>query len=62
MKISIELETEETGEPIELANAIIKYVMGRECYPFELNKNALEEIAEHIQVYLKHCEVKGGAV
>lgn len=59
MKISIALETEETGEPIEFANAIIKYVMGREYYHFKTNKNELEEMTEHIQVYLKHCEVEG---
>lgn len=61
MKINIEPETGERGTPIEVANAIIKMVMGKDCYPFELNKNALAEIAEHIEVYLKHCEVKGGA-
>lgn len=61
MKINIELEADEQGTPIEFANAIIKMVMGKEYYPFELNKNALAEITGHIEVYLKHCDVKGGA-
>ena len=61
MKIMFELEADEQGTPIEVANAIIKCVMGKEYYPFEFNRNALSEIAGHIEVYLKHCEVKGGA-
>ena len=48
-------------EPIELATAIIKYVMGREYYLFEFNKNSLAEIVGHIEVYLKHCEIEGSA-
>lgn len=55
MKIKIELEEGERGEPIEVANAIINMVMDKECYTFEANKNALAEIKEHIEVYLKHC-------
>ena len=48
-------------EPIDIATAIIKLVMGVEGYPFEMNKNALAEIAGHIEVYLKHCEIEGSA-
>lgn len=61
MKIMFELVEGEMGTPIEVANAIIKNVMGKEFYSFEVNKNALSEIAGHIEVYLKHCEAEGGA-
>lgn len=46
-------------EPIDFARAIIKYVMGKEYYSFEYNKNALAQIAGHIEVYLKYCEIEG---
>lgn len=59
MKIMFELEAGEMGEPIEVANAIINVFMDRTAYTFGFNKNALAEMAEHIEVYLKHCEVKG---
>lgn len=59
MKIDIQFEEGEHGEPIEFANAIIKLVMNNEGYPFEFNKNALAEIAGHLEVYLKHCEIEG---
>ena len=49
------------GEPIDIATAIIKYVMSMDYYPFEMNKNALAQIAGHIEVYLKHCELEGSA-
>lgn len=54
-KILIELEEGERGEAIVVANAIINMVMDKTGYTFEANKNALAEIAEHIEVYLKHC-------
>lgn len=60
MKATITLELN-GNEPIDIATAIIKYVMGVKGYPFEMNKNALAQIAGHIEVYLKHCEIEGSA-
>lgn len=58
MKATITLELN-GEEPIDFATAIIKYVMSKDYYPFEMNKNTLAQISRHIEVYLEYCELEG---
>lgn len=58
MKLHCELEGKETGTPIELATAIINVYMNSTDYSFaedrKLRINSLEELAEHVLVYVRH--------
>ena len=60
MKIYFEAEEGDHGTPIEVANAIIKKAMAdvTDCEMLEERRSELAEIAEHIQVFLKHSEVR----
>lgn len=60
MRIEFHLEEYETLEPIEVASALIRnYLENTNDYEMlVLKKNELSAIVEHIQVFLKHSEVK----
>lgn len=64
MKLMIELDENDRGTPIELANAIIRHCMSRadsiqtEESIIYAHTN-LAEIAEHIRVYLRHNKPVG---
>lgn len=60
MKVYFEAEAGDNGTPIEVANAIIKKAMADAtyCETLEERRRELAEIAEHIQVFLKHSEVR----
>lgn len=59
MRIDFHLEENEMGSPIEIANALIRekldYVNDADLA--ELRKNELAEIADHIQIFLKYCQL-----
>lgn len=64
MKLIAHLEENERGTPIEFANAVInRFIEHRErCYGDErdvlMAEQKLAEVAEHIQVYLKHSSIE----
>lgn len=59
MRVEFHLEEYETLEPIEIASALIRtYLENTNDYEMlVLKKIQLQEITEHIQVFLKHSEV-----
>lgn len=58
MKISIELETNEMGTPLEFANELIRMETEvRSPRGFEQGVSWLSEMAEYIMVFVKHNKI-----
>lgn len=54
MTIEVHLDHHEYGTPFEFANAVIKNYMEREMLESKTNLIALDEIADHIKVFVMH--------
>lgn len=54
MILEIHLDKNEQGTPFEVANALINYYIARDHFPHRMNILALEEISEHIKVFVSH--------
>ena len=63
MKIEVIVETNEIDSPIRFAAAIIERCMDLTTFnpnEIDLNYHYLKEVNEHIDIFLKHFEYKGG--
>lgn len=62
MNIIVQLDANETDEPIRFATAVIERCMGVGTFsPIEVDikYRYLKEVNEHIDVYLKNLDYKG---
>lgn len=63
MKIEVIVETNEIDSPIRFATAIIERCMDLTTLnpnEIDLNYHYLKEVNEHIDIFLKNFEYKGG--
>ena len=55
MILEIHFEAYERGTAFEFANALINHYTGRDCGRWEDNIIMLDEIADHIKVFVNHA-------
>lgn len=59
MKLIVELESNEIDSPIRFATAIIEHCINFNPDNFDLNYRYLNEVNEHIDIFLKNIYSKG---